>query len=41
MLIHALFRSRSMLKAKPTTKLNRYIGTNFFLIIIRLKIRVP
>ena len=32
---------RTMLKAKPTTKLNRYVGTNFFLIIIRLKISVP
>ena len=41
MSIHILCTSSNSLNIKPTTKLNKYCGTNFFLSIIKLKTSNP
>ncbi len=39
--IQSSFTSSISLNAKPTTKLNRYDGTNLFLITIKLNTKIP
>ena len=39
--IAVLYTSNILLKAKPTTKLKRYVGTNFFRKIMRAATRIP